>query len=189
MKTIIKHTIKCPLRTQNAIILNNVIPSAIIHIDETKNAFELFVDIMKRYLGHDVLLIEDDAKLCLGFCDKSIAIISHYPNDVIQFMDLKKTNHVTSFLPGYTYCMNVCSYIPKSIVYQLANRVEEYQRLNKHPTSTDMYLRWVLQQNRLKYLSVRPNLAQHLPFSSVQHKGASRSRQSLYFIDDAKESI
>ena len=189
MKTVIKHVSCDADRAKNVYRLKEILVGCDVFTNDNLKSFDVTLELLRKYRNDSILYVEDDAFLCNDFVCKSNNIINKHQHHVVQFMDVKKTNYQTMFANGSTYCMNVCVYIPKWMAEFMCDNHIEYQQNSIHPTSTDMFLRWCLVQNKSKYLSVRPNLAQHLPFNSIMHKGASRGRKSIYFIDDYEKGL
>lgn len=187
MKTIIQSTHKQPERYANAIKIQQQLSGAKIYVNDLVNNYHGFIEIMNIAKHDDLLFIEDDALLCDNFENLAFGFINKNPCQVIQFMDLKKSDIKTCEMPGSSFCMSVCVFIPMSIILEILNESENYLRDNpKHPKAHDYLIGYCLKLRKEKYIMHRPCLAQHLSFRSVAHPGASMGRQTKYFIDDIK---
>lgn len=184
MKIIIQATAKKPERLKNSNLLCGLLDGSSIYINDDVNNFQGFIEILKSSSEDDLLFIEDDALLCERFKELAYPFIEENKEKVIQFMDLKKSDFSTKEMPASSFCMSVCVYIPKKVINTILMEYENFLIDNpKDQTAHDYLIGYALKKRKEKYIIHRPCLAQHLSFDSVVHPGASRGRQSKFFID------
>lgn len=176
-----------PERLENVERLKLAIPSLKIIVDEVGDGYRTFLEALAKINATGGVLIEDDALLCKGFCERVEKIIDECgQGEVINFFDLRKAEFSTRRFPGRQFWSTLCIYLPPVLPGIIAANYEEFR--DNHPKSwagmaTDSLIAYVLQKERLQYWKVRPNLVDHLPFKSVIGPRSTK-RQSKYFVDD-----
>ena len=143
--------------------LQAAIPDLRLCVDEAHDAMQNFLASM-RMTNNPCVHLEDDAVLCDGFYEKVIAAVNQYPNTVINFFSLRKTDyrHTEPFVvPGYRYMANVCFYIPARMGPALANYWYRWRRKSEHPTGYDLMMADFLKEHGLSYIQWMPHLVNH----------------------------
>lgn len=188
MKIVCMTTNKSPQRKENIERYKQEIPNFVVHINDTVNALEHFVQVCDEFKSakDGILFIEDDLKLCTGFLSKVQPIVEKHSDKVIQFFDMKKRDFIGfEEMRGSSFCGNVCVYIPSAVLEKVPVYRNEF--LKKYPqyrTGCDYLLGYTLTKMKLMYLIYRPCLAQHLPFKSVINVKRSTGRKTHFFIEE-----
>lgn len=176
MKVIIQN-----VKTRNIDDLLKQIPNAVVHIDKFKDPNKAFVDSLKLHNGEDVLKLEDDIELTSNFMYKVLAARSVYPDRVINFFTLKKTNEIKE-MAGRTFCSGCCFYIPNRLMdpfFKFYNK--GWKREKEHPTGFDLMFADFLTSIKEKYILWDPSLVQHKQVVSSINKRRSKYRQAKNF--------
>lgn len=184
-------------RVNNVENIRREIPNLYIYKEDNDNVFNKFVNCFKlesNYTG--LVLLEDDIKLCYDFYNKITKIINSHNDDVISFFEKpnSKKTLTTKYNNGYEFLYNQCNYYPKTVCDLIWNsdNVAEFKNTyfikNKvWIAPTDLYIAFVLDKYKLKYLMQVPFLVQHLHFKSTLGKRSTK-RQTRFFIDDYEKN-
>ena len=130
------------------------------------------------------LMFEDDVTLCRGFKEKVSAVVEDNPGRLITFFSLRTMGvEGLTELPGSSYLMNQCYYLPPGMAAGIAEYLKTWPRIKEHPTGFDLVIRDYLVHTKTKYLLHEPSLVQHDMVRSELGKRATR-RQSPTFRYD-----
>lgn len=180
-------------RISNAKLLKKQIPDLVIYSGDNDNVFNKYVNCFNISSEFDgVVVLEDDIQLCRNFLNRIIPIIENNSKDVISFFEKpnSKKQLFTSFRKGSEFLFNQCNYYPKQICAMMLdkNNLSEFkstyfEKYKVWVAPIDIYIGFVLDKYKIKYLMQVPFLVQHLPFKSMLGNRSSK-RQTKYFIDD-----
>lgn len=156
-------------------------------IDREHKPVESFIEQLKIISEGNSVLLEDDLILCKNFKQKIEEVINQFPNKIINFFtfpgEFFKTREAQKFF------WNQCTYYPKGVAKQLAEKMEEIK--DQVSQKYDRLQYDVLESEALKILGIthiqyRPCLVQHLDGRSLIGNGES-GRMTIYFVDYLNE--
>lgn len=152
--------------------------------DTDQHAFHTWRDVLRRAEDGPVVVLQDDVILTDNWRDKIEAVIAEHPGDVIQFFSLRRNDDElgSRYLPGRSYLMNQCYYLPVGMPGSLLEFVRNWE--TEHPelsTGDDSAMAAYLRANRLRYWLHVPSLVQHRTWTSEINSRRPRNRQSRTF--------
>jgi hypothetical protein len=180
-------------RISNSNIIKKEIPNLHLYTGDNDNIFQKYINCFKINNEYDgVVVLEDDIQLCRFFFEKINTIIENNSNNVISFFEKpnSKKELFSSYRKGSEFLFNQCNYYPKYIcdlmldnqnILEFKNTYFEKYKVWVAPI--DLYIGFVLDKYKIKYLMNVPFLVQHLPFKSMLGNRSTK-RQTKYFIDD-----
>lgn len=180
-------------RLANVEIIKKSIPNLYIYTGDNNNVFDKYVNcfrIEQEYSG--VVVLEDDIKLCKNFYEQISSIINDNQYIVISFFEKPNSRKElnTRFNKGSEFLFNQCNYYPKAICELMIdpNNIMQFKngyfhKYKKWVAPIDIYIGYVLDKYKIKYLMKVPFLVQHLDFKSMLGNRSTK-RQTKYFIDD-----
>ena len=154
-----------------------------------KDAMDAFYNSLVRCQYDDSLNLEDDIVLCKDFLNEINKVIEKNPNKLITFFTLKKMED-TKKMPGRTFCMAQCFYIPQWLNKLLINYYPKWvvsERGIKHPDGLDLMVADFLALIKEDYILSYPCLVQHMEMKSRIDPRRSSKRQTKYFKDDLEK--
>lgn len=125
----------------------------------------------------DILILEDDLKLCKNFIDKITPVINEYKDKIINFFwqPMRNVKHTTIETKGF--CYTQCVYYPKGMINKFYNDLQEPN------FSYARNIRQALEKNNIPFVNVRPHYLQHIGDESLIWKGLCVRRSGM-FVDD-----
>ncbi len=157
------------------------IPDAIVYWDEYGNAMQSYLHVCKNIVGEQpAVLLEDDIVLTSDFRAKIEAVISQYPEILINFFSLSKKHTQPHFKKGREYCMNQCEYFPAGFGRKVAEAYERWDKKETEPTAYDFLVGYAWGHSK-PYLVWCPSLVQHRQVKSIIDPRRSSKRQSVTF--------
>ena len=162
--------------------MHNAIPNLVTLIDHKHDAMENFLAAM-NYSDGPIVHLEDDIILCDDFYNRVMEAIAQYPDTVIQFFSMRKDDLTkgTRFVPGSTFSMNQCFYLPAGIGPRIAEFWKTSSRQEEAGAPYDLLMADFFKANKMKYLIWVPNLVDHKVCCSRIDSRRSSKRQSLTF--------
>lgn len=171
-------------RVANREALATQLPDAEIYIGG-ENTCQNFVNILKACKGDELLLIEDDVRLCNHFSEELDEALFEYGNDVINFHYNFPFSTETKEYPVSKYAYNQCVYIPSRVVSRLIAPCEAFIKrypyfVQKKDYSTQIKF-GLIKSGEISFVAHEPKLVKHLGFASAigNHPVVTRN-----FIDD-----
>ena len=162
------------------------IPNLEVCKDRKHDAMDTFRYSLEM-TGEDACVnMEDDIVLCKDFMDKIMKEIEKRPNDVIQFFSMRNDDLTigSRYIPGRTFCMNQCFYLPPGMSKELLAYMDIWDRYEEEPNAYDYLMADYFKEHKIKYWNVCPNLVDHLPVKSRINPRRSTKRQSFTFKED-----
>ena len=150
-------------------------------VDKNHEYIDFFVDQLERVGVDDCVIIEDDCVLCRDFKSRIEAVISLYPNKVINFFYWAEKYFLTR--ESDDFVQNQCTYYPKGFSQILAREMRKAHK--EFPTlCTDRVESVALKRLKVKHIQYRPCLVQHLNFDSLLNHPINWDLvRTPYFID------
>lgn len=150
-------------------------------IDKEHRYIDFFVDELERVGDEDCVILEDDCVLCKDFKNRIEAVISQYPNKIINFFYWGQ--HYFKTRESDDYVQNQCTYYPKGLSKKLAVEMRKVHK--KYPTlATDRVENIALLNLKETHIQYRPCLVQHLNFDSLlNHSIEHQGLRTPFFID------
>ncbi len=152
------------------------------------NAMQTFIASLMMSQDDDCLNLEDDIVLCDGFLEDAKKEIAKHPSKVITFFTLKNVGE-TKEMPGSTFCMNQCVYMPKWFNQALLKYAATWLSSKKgraNPTAYDYMMGDLMQSLKETYVIHMPCLVQHMEMRSRINPRRSSKRQTKNFKGDEK---
>ena len=152
-------------------------------IHDAMDTFKLSLEMA----GEDAVVnMEDDIILCKDFYNKIMKEIEKRPNEVIQFFSMRNDDLTigSRYIPGRTFCMAQCFYIPKGMSKEVLDYMNKWTRYEEEPNALDYLFADYLKENKIKYWNVCPNLVDHKIQKSRINPRRSSKRQSFTFNED-----
>lgn len=183
-------------RVENARAIKKIIPQLELYpVDATKqDLFSAHIAVMQtdpnKYDG--VVMMEDDIILCKDFMNRLMDVLNRHKGDVVQFFERALCKNLTNgWFNGRQFFSCCCYYMPAKHTSLFASKENKYKftyevfpkRNEPWGYPIDLYIAYVLGENKIKYWRELPYLVQHRNLKST-FKGRSTKRQSIYFIDD-----
>ena len=158
------------------------IPDAVVYWDdEYHDAMKSYLHVCKNIVNDQpAVLLEDDIILTSDFKNKAEAVISQYPEILINFFSLSKKYTKPHFKKGREYCMNQCEYFPAGFGKKVADSYENWDKRGSEPTAYDFLVGYAWGYNK-PYLVWCPSLVQHRQVKSIIDPRRSSKRQSITF--------
>lgn len=174
----------CPGREEYARYVTTLLPDALVSMDRAKNAMSNFIQSLKMAGEGAALQLEDDLELTTGFRAKVNSAINCNPGSVIQFFSRKKDDLTvgTRWLTGATFMGALCFYLPPGYSSALVAYYPTWRRRVEHPSGTDLMVADFLKDRKERYLTIVPNLVEHLVGVSSIDSRRSSKRQSLTYV-------
>ena len=150
-------------------------------IDKEHRYIDFFVDELERVGDEDCVILEDDCVLCKDFKNRIEAVISQYPNKIINFFYWGQ--HYFKTRESDDYVQNQCTYYPKGLSKKLAVEMRKVHK--KYPTlATDRVENIALLNLKETHIQYRPCLVQHLNFDSLlNHSIEHQGLRTPFFVD------
>jgi len=158
--------------------LHKAIPNLRECVDYQHDAMANFLNSMNM-TENPCVHIEDDIELCDGFLEKVINAVNQYPDTIINFFSLRKEDYEIGkphFVPGRSFMMNQCFYIPAGMGSQIAAYYSEWDKKEIHPTGYDIMMADWMKKNKMKYLAWFPHLVNHIHCKSLINPKRSSGR-------------
>jgi hypothetical protein len=137
----------------------------------TSDTCNNFIDILTKYGNDDLLLIEDDVRLCNGFLYEVMDAIDEYEDEVINFHYNIHDSGSTSEVPVNKYQFNQCVFFPKKVAKKMKTHCKQFYKLYPyyvHKKAYEMEIRYALNQLRIEYfIAYEPELVKCLGFESM----------------------
>lgn len=159
------------------------LPEAEVYWDTSGNAMNSYLAACKLAGDEPVVLLEDDIILTKNFKSKIEAVISQYPEILINFFSLSKKKTTPHFKKGREYCMNQCEYFPAGFAKKVLAAYESWTQKEKHPTAYDYLVGYAWGSSK-PYLVWCPSLVQHRVCKSLIDSRRSSKRQSVTFKEE-----
>jgi GR25 family glycosyltransferase involved in LPS biosynthesis len=157
------------------------IPEAIVYYDEFGDAMKSYLHVCQDIVkGQPAVLLEDDIVLTSDFKAKIEAVISEYPEILINFFSLSKKHTAPHFKKGREYCMNQCEYFPAGFSEKVVKAYQDWPLREKEPNAYDFLVGYAWGYNK-PYLVWCPSLVQHRQVKSIIDPRRSSKRQSITF--------
>jgi hypothetical protein len=156
-------------------------------IDTERKPIKSFIDQLRIISDDDAVLLEDDLILCKDFQNKIESVIEQHPNSVINFFEDPFMFYTTQTRPGIKYRYNQCTYYPKGIAKQIADKMEEIRPKYPLERQYDFLQSYAMDELGMSYISYRPCLVQHKHMDSIINPILG-PRSTLYFIDYIDET-
>lgn len=157
------------------------VPDAIVYYDESGDIMKAYLHILENIVGDDsCVMMQDDIILTSDFKNKIEAVISQYPEILINFFSLSKKYTKPHFKKGREYCMNQCVYLPKGFAQRIVQAYDTWPDKEKEKTADDFLVGYAWGYNK-PYLVWCPSLVQHRQVKSVIDPRRSSKRQSITF--------
>ena len=166
-------------------------------IDKDHRPTESFIEQLQIISDCDAVLLEDDVLLCKDFKNRIEAVISQYPDQVINFYDRPWEYYKTHSSKVFSW--NQCTYYPKGLAKKIADEIlkvyptmlENKDKLPKKYLTSTGFIQYgilvseALERLGLEHIRYRPCLVQHLDKKSLIGNDVSDglSRITIYFID------
>ena len=175
-------------RSDNVAYLERHIPNLEVVWDQKHDAMDTFLRACQAGFGSDVVRLEDDICLTVGFIDKIEDAIRAHSDDVIQFFSRSKYDPSigSRYRGGGTWLMNQCHYLPRGVCEDI---VEFYgspaweARREEHPTGFDTLMGDLFKAQKRRYWVHVPSLVEHAKIASAIDSRRSRFRQSTTFTE------
>lgn len=179
-------TIKFIMRTTDEKLVEPYkkdIPNLIVCKDRKHDAMDTFKYSLELAGDSPVINMEDDIILCDNFYRKILEEISKRPNEVIQFFSMRKDDLTigSRYIPGRTFCMAQCFYMPKGMAKEVLEYMNRWTRYEEEPNALDWLFADYLKEKKIKYWNVCPNLVDHKVGKSRINPRRSSKRQSFTF--------
>lgn len=156
-------------------------------VDTERKPIKSFIDQLKYISDEDAVFLEDDVILCKNFKDRVEEVIKQYPNCIINFFDDPYRYYLTETRPGIRFRQNQCTYYPKGIARQVAEKMEEIWPKYPKEKQYDFLQSYAMDELGMSYVSYRPCLVQHKHMESIINPNLGL-RSTLYFIDYIEEA-
>ena len=174
-------------RLNNVEKLKKEIPNLEVYVDTERDSYKAFMNVCDMIDDTGAVILEDDVKLCDGFCEKIESIIAEKGMDkVFNFFEKPKCYFKTSYVGGSQFLWAQCIYLPPHLGHKMREYYDEFKTLKPKKwqgMATDCLVAYVLTKEKIKYWRIRPCLVQHLDFKSAIGNRPT-NRQTPYFIDD-----
>lgn len=140
--------------------------------------------MLARIGDGSAVCLEDDVRLAPRWRERVQAAVAEHGDTVIQFFSLRRADllHGSRYLPGRTYLMNQCYYLPPGAAAALHGFAAHWDaEYPQHPTGMDTAIgRWLAATGQRYWLHV-PSLVQHENWTSTIHPRRPRTRRSPTF--------
>lgn len=158
------------------------IPEAIVYWDdEFHDAMKSYLYVCENIVGEQpAVLLEDDIILTSNFKGKAEAVISRYPQILINFFSLSKKYTKPHFKTGREYCMNQCEYFPAGFGKRVVEAYAHWDKRESEPNAYDFLVGYAWGYSN-PYLVWCPSLVQHRQVKSIINPRRSSKRQSITF--------
>lgn len=155
-------------------------------VDKEHKPNESFIEQLIMISGDDdVVLLEDDLKLCKDFKKKIEAEIAKHPNNVINFFSRPEDYYTSHFSDDFLY--NQCTYYPKGIGKTIGLEMKRiYNIYSKN--GYDIIEKAAMKKLNMIHYIVRPVLVQHIGGrKSLIDRRIKYDRDCIYFEDYLNE--
>lgn len=159
------------------------LPEADVYWDKDGDAMKSYLAACRLAGDEPVVLLEDDIILTKNFKSKIEAVISEYPEILINFFSLSKKYLSPHFKKGREYCMNQCEYFPAGFAKKVLEMYESWPQKESEPNAYDFLVGYAWGANK-PYLVWCPSLVQHRECKSVIDSRRSSKRQSITFKEE-----
>lgn len=153
----------------------------------TSDTCNNFIDILTKYGNDDLLLIEDDVRVCNNFISLVSDAIDEYEDEVINFHYNIHDSASTSEIPINKYQGNPCVFFPKRIVKKMKNYCEEFYKIYPYFVRKKIYemeIKYALSKLHIEsFIAYEPELVKCLGFESTIGTPPITTHN---FIDDLK---
>ena len=179
-----------PKRSANVAKILKMVPHAEVVWDQNNgklpvavSAWQNFIKLLERVGDDPYIHLEDDCILTSNFLEKAEAEIAKQPDQVLQFFSRRKDDiRLGSRWTSRFSCL-VCFYCPPGAaagILQIAKAAELKDYALQGMDFDKCVDDWLRQQKR-RYWTVTPNLADHQEFRSAIDSRRPRARHSLTF--------
>lgn len=177
-------------RLKNVEEIKKQIPEAEVDVDTIHDCYKSLFRACDMISETGGVVLEDDVVLCRNFKARVEPIIQEKGvNNVISFFEKPRVKLETKFCAGGEFLWSQCVYFPPKFNELLHKHWERFQIVEPRLARDmhyDVYIRYVLKQEKMKYWRIRPTYVQHLDFDSAISP-RSHKRQTYYFIDDVED--
>lgn len=146
-----------------------------------------FVEILKLNKGKDLLLLEDDVRLCNNFVSKLYTALNKFPNQVINFH--YNYGDTLQQLPVKHYGFNQCVFFPAKIAENMikpcTDFIKHYLYFVKNKDYSVQIKYGLMHSGAETFIAYEPKLVEHLNLGSAIGNKHSPTRN---FIDE-KETV
>lgn len=153
----------------------------------TNDTCNNFIDILTKYSNDDLLLLEDDVRVCNNFISLVSNAIDEYEGEVINFHHNDHDSGSTSEIPVNKYQFNQCVFFPKRVVKKMKNYCEEFYIIYPYYVRKKIYemeIRYALSKSHVEsFIAYEPELVKCLGFESTIGTPLITTHN---FIDDLK---
>lgn len=156
--------------------------------DKSRDVIGTWTRLLRAVGDGAGILMEDDIQLTEGWREKVEAAIAEHPQVLIQFFSLRKFDlfgppKPSRWMPGSSYLMNQCYYLPPGMAVDLVGAAGRWLGEHpEHPTGCDNCIQQYLKDTRQRYWLHEPSLVQHEPWTSEINPRRPRNRQSRTFV-------
>ena len=137
----------------------------------TSDTCNNFIDILTKYGNDDLLLIEDDVRLCNSFLYEVMDAIEEYEDEVINFHYNIHDSGSTSEVLINKYQFNQCVFFPKHVAKKMKTHCKQFYKLYPYYVRKKAYeleIRYALNQLKLEtFVAYEPELVKCLGFESM----------------------
>lgn len=168
-------------RVRNVKELRRQVPDAEIVWDQTHNAMDTWLSVMRTIGDDPAVVIEDDVRLAPRWRVRVEAAILDHPEHVIQFFSLRAADHIGHWAKGRTFLMNQCYYLPARMAAALVQHAEQWREEKPKSTGYDLLMADYLRKHGLDYWQHAPTLVQHETWQSMINPRRPRNRTSPHF--------
>lgn len=151
-------------------------------VDTERKPIKSFIEQLRYISDNDAVLLEDDLILCKDFQNRIEEVIKQYPNSIINFFEDPFRFYLTETRSGIKYRHNQCTYYPKGIAKQIADKMEEIWSKYPKEKQYDFLQSYAMDELKMNYISYRPCLVQHKHMESIINPELG-VRSTMYFID------
>lgn len=153
----------------------------------TSDTCNNFIDILTKYDNDDLLLLEDDIRVCNNFISLVSDAIDEYEDEVINFHYNIHNSGYTSEISINKYQFNQCVFFPKRIVKKMRNYCKEFYKIYPYYVRKKIYemeIRYALSKLHVEsFIAYEPELVKCLGFESMIGTSPITTHN---FIDDLK---
>jgi len=147
-------------------------------VDTEHKPVDSFINQLKIISKENALLLEDDVILCKNFLDEISKAITQYGDFVINFFSFP-FQYLTTVVWQQTFVYNQCTYYPKGLAEQIANKMIE---LRKPYSQYDVLENLALRDLELLHVIYRPCLVQHIDNNTLIQSNHGY-RRCIWFKD------
>lgn len=148
-----------------------------IYLDLSNNPHKCYIDLLNMAREEeDILILEDDLKLCVNFLQHIKEEVKKYSSYIINFF-WQPLRNIGTTIETKGFCYTQCVYYPKGMINNF------FKDLKEPNFNYAKNICQALEKNHIPFVNVRPHYLQHIGDKSLIYPGLV-IRRSKQFIEE-----